>query len=143
MSLAVQRALSRELRELAERANAIDGYVFDSWAVVWSWSRRPHAGRRQALFEQIKALLGALDKPLHRGGELRGNFDLPRPAYCHTFATVYVLMLWTSEATNQLVMRRAIREALPRIESLTLSLSPISGPGGARAAAAMKPEPRS
>lgn len=63
-----------------------------------------------------------------------------RPAYCHTFATVYVLMLWTSEETNQLVMRRAVREALPRIEALTPSLSPISGPSGARGAAAMTRE---
>lgn len=82
-----------------------------------------------ALFEQIKTVLDGLSRPLQQGGRLDRSFpDLDPPLYCRSFATVYVLSLWTSRHTNEFLLQRAVRKALPTIESLTLSLPP---PGGA------------
>ncbi|HWB78177.1 MAG TPA: hypothetical protein VG755_24600 [Nannocystaceae bacterium] len=55
--------------------------------------------------------------------------DEPK-AYCRSFATTYVLILWLGADVNELELRRGVRDALRRIEQLTLALPkpPSDGP---------------
>jgi hypothetical protein len=44
-----------------------------------------------------------------------------------SFAGVYVLLLWFAEAFSELAVRRAVHQALPAIEALTVALPPPDG----------------
>lgn len=123
-----QNDLALELRDLTERARAMNAFVFDATGLVWCSGWRPHGEGLDHLFAHVKAILESLEPPLQRGGKLD---DLVlgehRPMYCSSFAGMYVLGVWFETDTNLFVARRMIRDALPKIEAMTLSLPPPDG----------------
>jgi len=117
-----------ELDRLATDVYATNAFVFDAWGLVWCEASFSDEPTRRVLFSQIKSVLEGCQKPLYQGGKLEQMFgSLDPPLFCHSFASVYVLGLWTSKSTNEFLMRKALRKALPKIEALTLALPP---PGG-------------
>ena len=72
----------------------------------------------------------SLTPPLQQGGRVDRLFeDEQASMYSVSFSNTYVLGVWLTPQTNEFAMRRAVREALPAIESLTLSLPPPDGSG--------------
>jgi hypothetical protein len=123
-----QRELAERLRQLSERGGATNAFVFDAWGLIWCSASPTHGAERQRLFAQVKAILEGLAPPLQRGAKLDRLFPHPEsPMYCASFASAYVLGLWTTPATNLFTLRRAVTDALPLVESLTLSLPPPDG----------------
>lgn len=126
-----QRNLALALRALCQRADATNAFVFDAWGLIWSSASLTFGDDQKRLYEQVATILESLDPPLQHGGRVDRVFEDEHAAmYCTSFATTYVLGLWLGPETNELAMRRAVREALPAIESLTLSLPPPDGSGG-------------
>jgi len=124
---AVQR-LAKELERLAVDVYASHAIVFDAWGLVWCAGPSLEGNSQAILLTQIKTVLEGLSKPLARGGKLDALYGTLVPVlYCRSFASVYVLALWTSKSTVEFLMRKAVRDALPKIEALTVALPP---PGG-------------
>jgi len=124
---AVKR-LAEVLERLAVDVYASHAIVFDGWGLVWCAGPSLGPNAEAILLAQIKGVLEGLPKPLARGGKLDATYTrLDRPLYCRSFASVYVLALWTSKSTVEFLMRKAIRDSLAKIEALTLALPP---PGG-------------
>jgi hypothetical protein len=125
-----QRALAIQLRALCEHAAASNAFVFDAWGLIWCSASLTFGDDQERLYAQVAAILESLVLPLHGGGKLDRVFEDEHAAtYCVSFGVTYVLGLWMTPETNELAMRRAVRDALPTIESLTLSLPPPDGPG--------------
>lgn len=51
-----------------------------------------------------------------------------RAFVAESFASIYVVVVWFERDFDPFTARRVVREALPRIEALTLSLPPPFGP---------------
>ncbi len=123
------RQLSRELEQLAGTVYGSNAFVFDAWGLVWCRASSLGPGQETMLLGQIKSILEGTRPPLPRGGKLDTTFSaLSPPMSCRSFATVYVLGIWISSNSTEFLLRSSVRDALPRIEALTLSLPP---PGGA------------
>ena len=126
-----QRALAIQLRSLCERAGANNAFVFDAWGLVWCSASLTFGADQERLYAQMATILSSLTPPLQHGGRLDRVFrDEHAAMYCVSFGVAYVLGLWTMPETNELAMRRAVRDALPSVEALTLSLPPPGGSGG-------------
>lgn len=102
--------------------------MFDAWGLVWCYGTFPGDAPQQALFAQMTAVLEGLNTPLQQGGKLNKWFiDFAPPVYCRSFASVYVLAVWTSPDTDEFSLLKAVRVALPNIETLTVALPPPDG----------------
>ena len=130
-----QQELATELHALVTRADCKNAFVFDAWGLIWCAAHLPHGEDRARLYAQVKAILEQLDPPLQRGTRLDRVFpDDVAPMYCISFAATYVLGLWLDADTNEFLVRRSVADALPTIETMTLSLPPPDGSGGSSGA---------
>ncbi|MCA9624762.1 MAG: hypothetical protein KC731_37320 [Myxococcales bacterium] len=113
----------------------MNAFVFDAWGLFWCSADLTYCEDQQRLYSQVKAILEGLDPPLQRGAKLDHTFpDDVTPMYCVSFSATYVLGLWLSAETNEFLMRRSVADALPNIETMTLSLPPPDGSGGSSGA---------
>jgi hypothetical protein len=122
-------ALAAELERLSRAADSRNAVVMDAFNDLWC---RAHAlDDTQQPFNLLAIALAETWKvPLQSGGRI----DLARtdraPYFCAiSFAGVYVLMLWFDAPFEPQWVRAVVRRALPKIESLTVSLPPPEGPG--------------
>jgi hypothetical protein len=126
---AAQRELAAELHELVTRAGAANAFVFDAWGLIWCSAHLTHGDDQERLYAQVKAILEGLDPPLQRGTKLDRTFpDDVTPMYCVSFSATYVLGVWLNAETNEFLIRRSVADALPKIETMTLSLPPPTVP---------------
>jgi len=124
-----QDELARELRALAESVHATNAFVFDAWGIIWCSATLTFGDEETRLYAQVPEVLEAVAPPLPRGGKLDRIFEhSASPMYCVSFAASYVLGLWLSPEVSEFQMRRLVKQALPRIEAITLSLPPPDGP---------------
>lgn len=124
----VRRALNLALIELAEACNGTGAAVIDDGNGLWCTS---HIGFERAcdtFYREEIALRPEVQlkkgRPLH---VVRA--DPPAHAYvAESFASIYVVIVFFDRAFDPFTARSRLRAALPRIESLTLSLPPPFGP---------------
>jgi hypothetical protein len=122
-----QRQLAEELSNLAKRAGAKNAFVFDAWGLIWCSGSLTFGENQARLYAQVGAILEGLDPPLARGAKVDRIFTHELSMYCVSFAATYVLGVWLAEETNEFTLRRTVKAALPRIESMTLALPPPDG----------------
>lgn len=90
---------------------------------------RVFTAERRAVFNLIDAALEAVEPPLTRGGHLDRIFrSATHSLYCKSFAATYIVGVLFKGSPSDLLVRRVVKAALPRIETLTLSLPPPDGP---------------
>ena len=124
-----QDELARELRILVESAHATNAFVFDAWGIIWCSATLTFGDDETRLYAQVPEVLEAVEPPLARGGKIDRIFAHDTlPMYCVSFAASYVLALWVGPEVNEFRMRRLVKKALPRVETMTLSLPPPNGP---------------
>ena len=130
-----QQELGEELLDLVSRTSAANAFVFDAWGLIWCSAILTYGDDRERLYLQVKTILDGLEPPLQRGTKLDRIFsDDVTSMYCVSFAATYVLAVWVAPETNVFLMRRLTKDALPRIEAMTLSLPPPDGSGGSSGA---------
>ncbi len=123
-----QQELAAALTELIEEVGAANAFVFDAWGLIWCSAHLTHGSDQRRLYEEVKFILESLSRPLEKGGKLDRVFPHGgAPTYCTSFAATYVLAVWLDAGTNEFLLRRRVREALPRIEAMTLALPPPDG----------------
>jgi hypothetical protein len=129
------RALGQELKKICDATRAGNALVFDHTGTIW-WSAKAFVGgQRRVVFDLVDSMgprlkrEGRLDRTI-RGGK----YSL----YCKSFAATYAVGVLFAGAPPDLLVRRVVKAALPRIEALTLSLPPPDpdGPERKRGAAA-------
>jgi len=123
-----QRALAQELLDLVHRAGAANAFVFDAWGLIWCSAEQTYGASQKRLYGQVKTILEGIVPPLQKGAKLDRVFPNDEtPMYCVSFAATYVLALWLKPDTNEFLLRRLVKDALSKIEAMTLSLPPPDG----------------
>jgi hypothetical protein len=122
-------ALASALDELATRVGADNALVIDAWAHLWCHARPIDGAEQELAVDLAREVLRHAPKPLTRGGRLH-HWDMTGPGgwYARSFAGVYVVVLVFVGALDAAAILAALTDALPRIESLTVSLPPHDGP---------------
>jgi hypothetical protein len=132
-------ALERELKKLCDAAHAGNALVFDHVGIIW-WSAKEFVeADRRVVFDYVDSVVRSMGARLKRGGRLdRSIGDGKYWLYCKSFAATYVVGVLFDGPPPDFLVRRVVKAALPRIEALTMSLPPPTGPEG-KAGVAAKP----
>jgi hypothetical protein len=127
-SNAAWSALFGALCDLVERCGGTCAAVIDEGNGLWCVS---HAGFDAAADRFYREEIAARPEvQLTKGGRLHVVRENP-PAHAYvgeSFASIYVVILWFDREFDPFTTRARVRDALPRIEALTLAIPPPFGP---------------
>lgn len=155
---APERALSEELGALTGRAGAVEAFVIDARSpVIWGSARglvgtkepaevvKIGRARRSSTPPEPPTLKRKVERALNRVRSLPGVANLARGGHiahlersrsggylARSFATIYVLVVVFEGPIDELRAERAIREHLPAIERIIVSLPPRDPQGTAK-----------
>jgi hypothetical protein len=122
--------LRAELEAITGASSCFNAYVFDVWDNFWCAARGFTDTPRDDLADFQHAAATRAGVTLNRGGKLDTSLSgRMGHAYLLTYGSCYVLLLRFSGPFDVAKTREAVREALPRLEALTLRLPPPDGPG--------------
>lgn len=122
-------ALAGELDKLSDSVEALNSLVFDQAGLIWCTGVAIYSNERPILYGQIAQVLEKQDPPLTKGGRIdRLVQSESHSLYCRSFAQTYVVGVWFDTPAPDLLVRRSVGNALPRIEQLTMLLPPPEGP---------------
>lgn len=130
--------LAEELAKLVADTHAHNAYVVDAWGGSWCAAHDFSDVLPEPAAALLESALSRLDKPLTKGGTLDAVISNTEAeptghAYLCSFAAVRILFLRFSGPFEPARARDAVRTALPRIETLTLSLPSPDGPASGEA----------
>jgi hypothetical protein len=129
--------LQRQLSELVRGAGAASAAILDESANVWCATETTEAMASATRRFHDREIAGRAGQPLRRGGHVSVARSAPAPedAYlAQSFAGTYILVLWFDGPFAPPLVQARVRRALPRIESLAITLPPPDGPDGAEGA---------
>ncbi len=122
------RELSATLERLTLASGSINAAVLDAWYELWCRARVLSFHDQDLVISILRRALASTDKPLAQGGRVHWvDAQGDPPAFVVSFAGVYMLLLWFTEPFSELAVRRAVHQALPAIEALTVALPPPDG----------------
>lgn len=122
-------ALARELDKLSDSVEALNSLVFDQAGLIWCTGVAIYSDERPIMYGQIAEVLEKQNPPLIEGGRIdRAVRGASHSLYCRSFAQTYVVGVWFDVPPPDLLVRRSVKNALPRIEALTMLLPPPEGP---------------
>ncbi len=122
------RELCTTLERLALASGSSNAVVLDAWYELWCRARVLSFHDQDLVISILRRALATTDKPLVQGGRVHWvDTEGDPPAFAVSFAGVYVLLLWFPEPFSELAVRRAVHQALPAIEALTIALPPPDG----------------
>jgi hypothetical protein len=137
--------LHRALEELRAEAHAHNAYLLDESGRLWCSAVAFTTMDPTTVVDMMRSAIARLETPLRRGGVLngavpqnRGSMTRRDYAYVRSFANLYVLMIRFSAPFDVGPVTSTVDAALSRIERLTLSLPPPSGPGDASGEGAVR-----
>jgi hypothetical protein len=137
-------ALRRELQALLEAAGGDLAAVIDEGNMLWCWSPASKDAQVAAAADRFyKEEVAPLSPALHRGGHLHAAHRDPhwrtwRSYVAESFAGIYVVVLWHDGSRETGALLAHLREAIPRIEPLTVAMPPPDGPGAGEAAGKLR-----
>ena len=123
-------ALRRALEELVTECAATCAAVIDDGNGLWCMSRSGFEDAANRFYRE--EIAERADVHLKRGGGLHiVRQSPPDHAYvAESFASIYVVVLWFEADFDPFTARTKVRNALPKIEAMTLSIPPPFGPDG-------------
>jgi hypothetical protein len=122
------RDLSAALERLSSASGAVNAVVLDAWYELWCRARVLSFHDQDLVISILRRALASTDKPLQQGGRVHWvDAEGDPPSFAVSFAGVYVLVLWFDAPASELAVRRAVNQALPTIEALTIALPPPDG----------------
>ena len=142
-SLAGQ-ALVTAVHDLVVKCGGSFGCVLDEgnglWCTAFGKTRRlPAANPDLAADAFYRTEIAPRARGMCRGTRLvLTSTEGPALYAAASFATIYVAVVWFDDPFNALSVHAAIRDALPRIEALTLALPTPSGPGAGEGVAKVR-----
>jgi hypothetical protein len=121
--------LRNALLALVDLCGGTFAAVMDGGVGVWCVSPQTSIGALESeLFYQREVKPRA--RLLRSGSHLSmQNLDGPPWYVAESFASIYVLAVWFDSSFELESVRAWVRQELPRIEALTVSLPPVGGPG--------------
>ncbi len=130
--------LAEELAALVAATHAHNAYVVEAWGGSRCAAHDFSEAVPEPVTELLDSALSRLDKPLTKGATLDAVISNTEAepmghAYVCSFAAVRILFVRFSGPFEPGPVRDAVREALPRIEALTLSLPSPDGPASGEA----------
>jgi hypothetical protein len=122
------RDLCAALERLSSASGAVNAVVLDTWYELWCRARVLSFHDQDLVISILRRALGSTDKPLQQGGRVHWvDPEGDPPSYAVSFAGVYVLVLWFDGPLRELGVRRAVNQAMPTIQALTIALPPPDG----------------
>ena len=123
--------LQRQLSELVRGTGAASAAILDESAHVWCATDTSQALVDAARRFHGAELAGGTGRPHRRGDHVSvvHSASPPDDAYlAQSFAGSYILVVWFAGPFASPLVQARVRRALPRIESLTITLPPPDGP---------------
>ncbi len=122
------QALRKVLRDLGGKCGG-DVFALDAWGNLWCSSESRPKPVLESIVETVELVAKDLKPSLARGGKIDRRVTRPTPGYLRSFSGVYLVFVTSGTLSSE--TEQWVRDALPRISSLTAQLPPPDGPGSA------------
>jgi hypothetical protein len=144
-SAAIWLKLHDALVRLAWLSDGLFAFVVDAGGCVWCLARRDSVPTVSTSYEYSAADRFYKTEIVPRCSDMRRakRIDVAKlegdDLYLATsFAGLYALVVWFGDPVDPVPVRARMERMLPQIETLTLALPPLGGPGGDEGAAKMR-----